>query len=130
MALLKKEKVYHRDMDLDQLANSLAERLKSQGWQTQVAKTDNGVLLQARKAGILRDIFAADRSLSILFSKTNDGFKVTIGVGKWLQRIGITLIEAVLISELFLLVDVPEMIWNAEVENNVLREIDAMVGTD
>ncbi|BBD72283.1 hypothetical protein HS1genome_0672 [Sulfodiicoccus acidiphilus] len=128
MGLFKKEKVYHVSADLQQLANSLSERLSAQGWKTQVASTDNGVLLQARKGGILRDIIAADRALSILFSRTSDGFKVTMGVGKWLQHIGVTLVEAVLLSELFLVVDVPEMIWNAEVENNILKEIDAIVG--
>jgi hypothetical protein len=51
-----------------------------------------------------------------------------VGVGRWLKYLGITAVEALLISELFLLVDVPETLWNFEVENEVVKNIDSLVG--
>jgi hypothetical protein len=57
-----------------------------------------------------------------------NNFTVRVGVGKWLQHLGITAVEALLISELFLLVDVPETLWNLEVENEVIKKIDSLVG--
>jgi hypothetical protein len=57
-----------------------------------------------------------------------NNFTVRVGIGKWLKHLGITAAETLLLSELFLLVDVPEMAWNLEVENNVVKKIDSLVG--
>ena len=35
--------------------------------------------------------------------------------------------EALLISELFLLVDVPETLWNLEIESKIVKQIDSLV---
>lgn len=34
--------------------------------------------------------------------------------------------EALLLSELFLLVDVPETLWDLEIENEVIKKIDSL----
>ena len=39
-----------------------------------------------------------------------------------------TAVATLLLSGLFLLVDVPEMVWNLEVENKIVKEIDSLVG--
>ncbi len=127
MGIFKKEKEYNKSVDLDKLAETMENYLKEDKWKVQVGNTESGKLIQARKGGILRGIIAADRALNILFTKTPNGFKVTMGVGKWLQNIGVTIIETVLLTELFLVVDVPEMLWNAEIENKVLKKLDEFV---
>ncbi len=127
MGLFKKEKEYYKSVDLDQLTGMMETYLKEDGWKAQVGNTENGKLIQARKGGVLRDIFAADRALNILFTSTPSGFKVTMGVGKWLQNIGVTVIEAVLLTTLFLVIDVPEMLWNAEIENKIMKKLDEFV---
>ncbi len=127
MGVFKKEKEYNKTMDFDKLAGMTENYLKEDMWKVQVGNTENGKLIQAKKGGILRGIFGADRALNILFTRTPDGFKVTIGVGKWLQNIGVTIVESVLLSALFLAVDVPEMMWNAEIENKILKKIDEFI---
>jgi hypothetical protein len=44
-------------------------------------------------------------------------------VGKWLQNIGVTALEVLFLSELFVFVDVPEMLWNSHVENELLKRL-------
>jgi hypothetical protein len=46
---------------------------------------------------------------------------------KWLKNIGITVIETLFLTELFLAVDIPEMLWNAEIEGKILKKIDEFV---
>ncbi len=123
MGVFKKEKEYNKSVDLDKLTEMTANYLNEDKWIVQTGNTENGKLIQAKKGRILRDIFAADRALNILFSRTPNGFKVTMGVGKWLQNIGVAVIETVLLTPLFLAIDIPEMLWNSEIENKILKKI-------
>lgn len=61
--------------------------------------------------------------------KVPEGMKVTVGVGKWIQNLAVTAIETLLLSELFLVVDVPEMLWNSHVENELLKKLDDIVNS-
>ena len=58
----------------------------------------------------------------------SNNFTVRVGIGKWLEHLGVTAVEALLISEIFLFVDIPEMLWNVHVENKLVNEIDSIVG--
>jgi len=94
--------------------------------QTRTAPLGN--IIQAQKAGILRDIIAADRAFTILISGQPDDFTVHIGIGKWVQNIAVAAVEILLLSTLFLAVDVPEMLWTTHVENGLVKEITMIVG--
>jgi len=94
--------------------------------QTRTAPLGN--IIQAQKAGILRDIIAADRAFTILVSGQPDDFTIHIGIGKWVQNIAVAAVEILLLSTLFLAVDVPEMLWTTHVENGLVKEITMIVG--
>lgn len=87
-----------------------------------------GIVIQAQKAGILRDIIAADRAFTIMVSGQPNDFTVHIGIGKFIQNIAVAAAEALLLSELFLAVDVPEMLWTRHVEGEIAKEITQIVG--
>jgi hypothetical protein len=70
----------------------------------------------------------ADRALSILVSGSPNDFTVRIGIGKWLQHLGVAVLETLLISDLFLVVDVAESAWNFEIEDKLAKQIEAFVG--
>ena len=128
MGIFKKEKEYEQIVDLEKLSGKIESYLKEDKWNVQVGKAENeGKIIQARKSGILRDIIAADRSLTIMLSKTPKGIKVEMGVGKWIQNLAVTAVETVLLTGIFLVVDIPEMLWNAEIENKVQKKIDEFV---
>ena len=125
--LFEKEKEYTVKVDLDKLSGGLLKYMSTNGWTVQSAKTDHGMLIQATKGGILRELFAASRALNILFTDKPNGLKVEIGIGKWFDNITTTIIEAAILSTLFLVVDIPEMLWNVHIENAVMKEIDNLV---
>jgi len=118
----------NKNKDLDQLAQQIAEQLKSEGYKTQTASPPLGRVVQAQKAGILRDIITADRAFTVLITGTPNDFSVHIGIGKWVQNLGVAAAEAILLSVLFLAVDVPEMLWTRHVEGQVAKEITEIVG--
>jgi hypothetical protein len=80
------------------------------------------------KAEILKNIIAADRAFTIMVVGEPNDFTVHIGIGKWIQNIAVAAAEAVLLSALFLAVDVPEMLWTRHVENELAKELTRIVG--
>ncbi len=126
------EKVMHfqgKNKDLSQLTQQIVQQLQSEGYKTQNATKPVGIIIQAQKAGILRDIIAADRAFTIMITGDPNDFTIHIGIGKWIQNIAVTAAEAILLTWLFLAVDVPEMAWTAHVENGLAKEIKLIVET-
>ena len=125
------EKVSHftgKNKDLNRLSQQIVSQLNSEGYKTQTATPPLGIVIQAKKAGILRDIITADRCFSILIAGQPDDFTIHVGVGKWVQNIAVAAVETLLLSWLFLAVDVPEMLWTQHVEKGIIKEIRQIVG--
>ena len=117
-----------KNKDLDQLAQQLEQQLQTEGYKTQSTKAPLGNIIPATKAGILRDLFAADRAFTIMVSGQPADFTVHIGIGKWVQNLAVTAAETILLSGLFLAVDVPEMLWTTHVEGGIAKQITQIVG--
>ena len=72
---LVSEKVVHfegKNKDLNQLSLQIIQQLKAEGYKTQSNTVPLGIIIQAQKAGILRDIITADRAFSILIAGTSE----------------------------------------------------------
>lgn len=117
-----------KNKDLKQLSNDIANRLQNDEYKTQLTTGPLGYVIQAQKGGILRDIITADRAFTIMLSGEPNDFSIHIGIGKWIQNIAVAAAEALLLSALFLAVDVPEMLWTRHVENELAKEISSLVG--
>lgn len=113
--------------DLDKLSKQIEEQMRIDGYKTQSTRAPVGWILQAKKEGIMRDIITADRVFSILIAGQPDDFTVHIGVGNWIKNIGIAAVEVLFLSTLFLVIDVPEMLWNQHVENGIAKTITRIV---
>jgi len=115
--------------DLSALQGKIGSYLQSEGFTVQTsAESSQGTVIQAKKGGFLSGLIAADRALSILVSGDSNDFTVRVGIGKWLEHLGVAALETLLLSELFLVVDVAEMAWNLEIENKLVKQIESFVG--
>jgi hypothetical protein len=126
------EKVEHfqgKDKDLGALQSHIEGYLKGDGFSVQTSSASaQGVVIQAKKGGFLRGVVDADRAMTITISGSPADFTVRIGIGKWLEHLGVAIIETLLISDLFLAVDVAESAWNFEIEDKLVKDIKAFVG--
>lgn len=119
----------NKNKDLNQLGQQIVQMLQSDGYKTQINTTAPvGTVIQAKKAGILRDIITADRAFTIMITGDPNNFAIHIGIGKWIQNLAVAAAEAILLSFLFLAVDIPEMLWTRHVENEILKRIVQLVG--
>jgi len=124
------EKVLHftdKNKDLNQLSQQIVTKLQSDGFKTQSTSSPTGYVIQAQKAGIPRDIITADRAFTILITGQPNDFTIHIGIGKWIQNLAVAAAETLLLSWLFLVVDVPEMLWTKHVESTIIKEVNQIV---
>jgi hypothetical protein len=117
-----------KNKDLTQLSQQIVQQLQVDGYKVQSTTAPLGQVIQAQKAGILRDIITADRCFTITISGQPNDFAVHIGIGKWIQNIAVAAAEALLLSVLFLAIDVPEMLWTRHVEGEIANKISQIVG--
>jgi hypothetical protein len=125
------EKTLHftgKNKDLNALPQQITTALEMDGFKVTSGNSSIGWVIQAQKAGILRDIIAADRAFSILISGDPNNFTVRVGVGKFVQNIAVMADEVILLSTLFLAVDIPEMLWTVHVEDKIIKKINEIVG--
>jgi len=116
-----------KNKDLKKLAGDVTSKLQSEGYKTQSTNNSMGYIIQAQKSGILRDIITADRAFTIMIAGQPNDFSIHVGIGKLIQNLAVAAVETVLLSALFLAVDVPEMLWTRHVENELAREITYLV---
>jgi len=115
--------------DLSALQQKIEEYLKADGFSVQSsAPGSQGTVLQAKKGGFLRGVVDADRALTIMVSGEPKDFTVRVGIGKWLEHLGVAAVETLLISDLFLVIDVAETSWTFEVEDKLVKQIKSLVG--
>jgi hypothetical protein len=118
-----------KSTDLNELQAKIEGYLKNEGFTVQTsAPSEQGTVIQAKKGGFLSGVIAADRALTITVTGDANDFTVKIGIGKWVEHLAVTAAEVVLLSPLFVVVDVPEMAWNLEIENKLAKQIETFVG--
>lgn len=126
------EKVLHyegKHVDLAALQTKIEDYLKSDGFTVQSSpESDHGTVIQSKKGGFLAGLIDADRALTIVLSGSPDDCVVRVAIGKWIQHLATAAIETLLLSDLFLFVDVGESIWTVEIENKLVKEINSFVG--
>lgn len=126
MEIFKKNLVLQTSKDVNSVTTAFEQYLKDSGWKTQSRVESGQAVLQATKAGFLRDIIAADRALTFMFKENAGNLDVHVGVGKLGQNLAVTAIEFLLLSDIFVAVDVPEMLWTKHVETELLGQLKAL----
>jgi hypothetical protein len=125
----KSEHFEGKGANLTALELHLTEYLEADGFKVQTSPpSDQGTVLQAMKSGFLRDIVSADRAFTITITGSPSDFTVRFGIGKWLQNLSVAAIETLLVSELFLPIDVADSMWSLEVENTIIADLKTFVG--
>jgi len=129
MVATKEIHITGKNLNLDEFAQKVVDQLQIDGFKSRMAKGPLGIVIQAQKGGFLSDIITAERALTITITGKPDDVIVKIGIGKLAQNIAVLAAEALLLSELFLAVDVPEMLWTLHVEKQVVDKIRQIAGT-
>jgi hypothetical protein len=115
--------------DLSALQSHIEGYLKGDHFTVQTsAPSAQGTVIQARKGGFLASFVDADRALTIAIHGNPGDFTVRVGIGKWIDHIATAAIETLLVSMLFLPVDVAETAWNVEIEAKLIQDLRSFIG--
>jgi hypothetical protein len=127
MGFFKKSMNLTTSKNLNDVVSKFGQFLQNQKWKVSSKVEGDKAVIQAQKPGILRDLVAADRALTFTFDATAPGqIEVTTGVGKILKNLAITAIETLLLSEIFVVVDIPEILFTEHVEKELLTQLQAI----
>ncbi len=118
---------YGKNCKLELLADAVEERFTTQKYTVQSAKKDDGWIIQAKKEGILRDLLAADRALTVSITGEPSRFKVSFGIGRWIQNLGYAVLESLILVPAVLFIEVPITLWSFEIESEFWRFVDEEV---
>ena len=125
----KTEHFQGKGTDLSALQAHIVDYLEHDGFTVQASgPSDQGVVLQAKKGHVLSGLIDANRALTVTISGSPDDFTVRVGIGKWLEHLATAVIEGLVLSEVFLVVDVAESAWNVEIEDKLVKDIKSFVG--
>ncbi|MEM0136232.1 MAG: hypothetical protein QXU18_13580 [Thermoplasmatales archaeon] len=116
-----------KNREINEIGSAFARMLEEEGYNVQTKQIPGSFVIQAKKAGILRDIITAERAFTIMISGEPNDFTLRIGIGKLIQNLAVMAAEAILLSELFLAVDVPETLWSIHVEKELVRKFSQLV---
>jgi len=124
----KSEHFEGKGTNLTELESHLTQYLKADGFTVQTSPPgDQGTVIQATKGA-----FSATSSPRAAFTITISGlpsdFTVRFGISKWLQNLGVAAAETLLLSDLFLPIDVADSLWSLEVEDKIIADLKTFVG--
>lgn len=117
----------NRNWDLEELSKQIVNFLRTDGFITQSSSAPEGIIIQARKEGFLREILAAGRAITIQIAGEPNDFSVEVGIGKWLQNLAVTAVSAAITGGLFLIINVPAMLWNFNIESEIIDKITRII---
>jgi len=116
------------NVNLQALAQSVDFYLQGKGYHTQNFVSGNSAVVQAKKTGILRTIFGANRAFTVRMNNGMGSLNVNIGLADWI--VGTDVAEdviAYLVLTPLAVVEGIEEVWNLEVERQVMSEIERLV---
>lgn len=116
-----------KNCNLELLSDSIEEHFQVEGYESQLAKKEDGWIIQARKAGVLRDLLAADRAFTVTVSGEPNNFRVSFGIGKWAQNLGLALVEGIAIAPVVFFLEVPVSLWSYEIEREFWNFVENQV---
>jgi len=113
--------------NLELLADSIEEYFQTMKYETQSSKRDDGWLVQARREGFLRELLAADRAFTVTVTGAADNFNVSFGIGKWVQNLGIALLEGIALWPVIFFAEIPISLWSYEIEREFWAFVEKQV---
>lgn len=113
--------------NLELLADSIEEHFQIEKYETQSSRSDGGWVIQARKSGLFRELLAADRAFTVTVAGEPNGFKVSFGIGKWTQNLGMAALEGIALWPVLFFVEVPISLWSYEIEREFWGYVEQKV---
>ncbi len=117
------------NVNVQQLALSLAQWFRSKGYISQYYGYGNNYVVQAKKEGFLRHFIAANRAFTVKITGYSGYLDVDIGVANWIKAEDATeaLIGGLILGPLGLLIEGGEGLWNLEIEHETMNEIERLI---
>ena len=116
-----------KNADPEKVGQLIKQFFDNEKFKTQMGVHPKGIVIQAQKGGIFRTMLAMDRAFTVIVEGDANNLTVKLGVGKWLQDLGVAALEAIFLTELVIFVEVPEALWTFEIEHQLWHYIESQL---
>ena len=113
--------------NLELLADAIDEHFETEGYEAQTVRKEDSWVVQAKKGGVLRELLAAERAFTVTITGGPSNFRVTFGIGKWIQNLGVAVVEGLAIAPLVMFVEIPISLWSYEIEHSFWSYVEKQV---
>ncbi len=115
-------------VNLYQLGLALEQWLINKGYKTQILTVGQYVVVQAKKEGIIRTIFGANRAFTIRLSGGQGILNVDVGMSDWLKAADVTedVIAAMVFTPLAFVEGIEE-VYNLKIEEDIIKEVERLI---
>ncbi|MFP3233525.1 MAG: zinc ribbon domain-containing protein [Sulfolobaceae archaeon] len=119
------------NVNLQMLAVQLFQWFSFKGYQSQYYGAGNYYIVQAKKEGFLRHLFAADRAFTVKLFGGQGYLEAETGVANWVKAEDVTeaFLGDLILGPVGLLVEAGEGLWNIEIEHEVMKEIERLINS-
>jgi hypothetical protein len=119
------------NVNLQALAVQLFQWFSFKGYQSQYFGAGNYYIVQAKKEGLLRHLFAADRAFTVKLFGGPGFLEVNTGVANWVKAEDVTeaFLADLVLGPIGLLVEAGEGLWNLEIEHEVMKQIEDLINS-
>ncbi len=116
-----------KNVELKKVAELVKTFFTEEGFKVQDTEHPRGFLVQATKGGFLRTLLAMDRAFTIVIEGDPSDFRIRVGVGKWLQDLGVAAVEAFFITPVVAFIEIPEALWSYEIEHKLWHFVENQI---
>ncbi|BCU71057.1 zinc ribbon domain-containing protein [Stygiolobus caldivivus] len=119
------------NVNLQMLASQLFQWFSYKGYTSQFYGAGNYYIVQAKKEGMLRHLFAADRAFTVKLFGGQGYLEAETGVSNWVKAEDVTeaFLGDLILGPIGLLIEGAEGLWNLEIEHETLNEIERLVNS-
>jgi hypothetical protein len=119
------------NVNLQLLAQNLYQWFISKGYQAQFYGAGNYYIVQAKKTGLLRHLFAADRAFTVKLFGGQGYLEVNTGLANWVKAEDVTesVLGDLILGPVGLAVEGLESLWNIEIERQIMSEVERLINS-
>ena len=88
------EEVYSQDIDTKELARTLEQTFRAEGYKVQELGSENDIAVQIKKESTGRAVLGLEQAMTVRITKSNGTTKVSLGQAKWADKAGVEVIGA------------------------------------
>ena len=117
-------------VDLHRIGNFVLGFFKEEGFVTQRTETKSGIIIQAKKGGILRALLSTNKAITAVIMGNNNSMDIKLGVRQWMENDDQKELNELSFNAISFFDEIPESLWAYELEHHLWNHLETNIEID